>query len=107
MWRPPGPIVGGRPQGALTCYLLPAMQATLFNRLAELAYDRAIDLACPRINGRSFYDPATRETAELAAREFETAAAFWRGICPRSVRNCLASARSMREGDTLADHGLI
>ncbi len=98
--------MGGRPQGALTCYLLPAVNL-LFNRLAELAYDRADDLARPRINGRDYLAPADRESAEAAAREFETAAAFWRGICPRSVRNCLYEARCMREGATLAELGLI
>lgn len=81
--------------------------ADLFSRLAELAYDRASELACPSIGGIRYYNPANRETAELAAREFETAALLWRSVCLRSYRNCLAEARFCRTGDTLSDHGIL
>lgn len=78
-----------------------------FSRLAELAADRAWALACPTIAGRSYYDPATRETAEQAAREFEAAAILWQTVCPRSYAQCMSQARNYREGATLADRGLI
>lgn len=83
------------------------MTSVNFPRLAELAADRAWALACPTIGGQYYYDPATRETAERAAREFETAAILWQTVCPRSYAECMIQARTYREGATLTDRGLI
>lgn len=83
------------------------MASVNFSRLAELAADRGWALACPTIGGRSYYDPASRETAERAACEFETAAILWRTVCPRSYAECMIQARNYREGATLTDRGLI
>lgn len=78
-----------------------------FSRLAELATDHAWDLACPSIGGRRFYDPATAESAAMAAREFESAAILWSGSHPRDSASCLILADSYGNGPTLEEHGLI
>lgn len=74
----------------------------LRDHLAALAWDRADDLARPVIAGIRYLAPATRADAERAARELESAATLWRGICARSVGQCLAQAHALRTGPTLA-----
>ena len=81
--------------------------ASLFSRLAELASDRAYALACPTINGKQYWDPANRQTAELAAAEFEAAAILWRSACPRSYAECMIQARNYRDGAVLADRDIL
>lgn len=81
----------------------PIDRAQLWHALALCASDRAYELACPTINGRQHYDPATRADALRAAREFESAALLWRPTDPASTRDCLTQAQAYATGATLAD----
>lgn len=82
---------------------IPTDRAQLWHALALCASDRAYELACPTIDGRQYYDPATRTDALRAAREFEAAALLWRPTDPASTRDCLIQAQAYANGAVLAD----